>query len=64
LGASSYEFAQQRYEVESGEHSEFEKEETCLINIMYNIRDYWVFGLCPSFVEHNVLETGTLSVLR
>jgi hypothetical protein len=46
-GARSYEFTQQRYEVGCGKFMEFEKEETGLINIMYNIQDHWVFGFCP-----------------
>jgi hypothetical protein len=34
-----------------------------------NTENYWAFGLCPSSDiletrEHNVLETGSLSVLR
>jgi hypothetical protein len=38
--------------------------------MMYNTRDYWVFGLCPSsgilknIREHNVSETGSVSFLR
>jgi hypothetical protein len=38
--------------------------------VMYDIRDYWVFGLCLSsgilkaVKEHNVSETSPVSVLR
>jgi hypothetical protein len=37
--------------------------------MVYNTRNYWVFGLCPSsgilkYREHNVSETGSVSVLR
>jgi hypothetical protein len=34
------------------------------------LKNYWIFGLCPSFdilketKEHNVSETGSVSVLR
>jgi hypothetical protein len=35
----------------------------------HNVQDYWIFGLCPSSgivkkEEHNVSETGSVSVLR
>jgi hypothetical protein len=37
--------------------------------MVYDIQDYWVFGLCPSSgiqktEEHNVSETGSVSGLR
>jgi hypothetical protein len=37
--------------------------------MVYNIRNYWVFALCPSSVilrtrEYNVSETESVSVLR
>jgi hypothetical protein len=37
--------------------------------MVYNIQNYWVFGLCLSFGiletrKHNVSETGSVSVLR
>jgi hypothetical protein len=38
--------------------------------MVYNTQGYWVFGLCPSSCilkntkEHNVSETGSVSVLR
>jgi hypothetical protein len=38
--------------------------------MVYNISNYWVFGLCPSFgilknaEEHDVSEAGAVSVLR
>jgi hypothetical protein len=37
--------------------------------MVYNIQNYWVFGLCPSFGilktrEHNFSETWSLSILR
>jgi hypothetical protein len=38
-------------------------------SILFKIQDYWLFGLCPSSGilktrEHNVSETGSVSVLR
>jgi hypothetical protein len=41
-----------------------------VLTMVYNTRDYWVFGLFPSYgilkntTEKNVLETGSFSVLR
>jgi hypothetical protein len=41
-----------------------------VLAMVYNTQDYWVFGLLPSFgilkntKEHNVSETGSVSVLR
>jgi hypothetical protein len=37
--------------------------------MVYNIQNYWVFGLCPlsgilKTKEHKVSETGSVSVLR
>jgi hypothetical protein len=37
--------------------------------MVYNIQNYWVFGLRPSSSilktkEHNVSETGSVSILR
>jgi hypothetical protein len=38
--------------------------------MVYNTQDYWVFGLRPlsgiltNKKEHNVLETGSVSILR
>jgi hypothetical protein len=37
--------------------------------MVYNTRNYWVFGRCPSsgilkIREHNISETGSVSVLR
>jgi hypothetical protein len=37
--------------------------------MVYNTQNYWVFELCPSSgiletIKHNVLETGSVSVLR
>jgi hypothetical protein len=64
------EFAQQCYKIWSGEGIEFQKEETYLINMMYNIQDHWVFGLHPSSCilkntkEHNVSERGFVSIFR
>jgi hypothetical protein len=39
------------------------------VTMVYKSRNYWVFGLCPSFGilkirEHNVSETGSVSFLR
>jgi hypothetical protein len=41
-----------------------------ILTMVYNTQDYWVSGLCPSprivrnAKEHNVSETGSVSVLR
>jgi hypothetical protein len=37
--------------------------------MVYNTQNYWIFGFCPSSGilktrEHNVSETGSVSVLR
>jgi hypothetical protein len=39
------------------------------VQMMYNTQNYWVFGLFPSSGilenrKHDVLETGSVSVLR